>query len=135
MPDPQPGNLGTFEGSPVVAAAMEIRNAAGGLNEALGIEPQVFNIGDETFALLKVQCKAVEHQPIQKDSTFLKRVHVFTATDATTMDAAEAEPLIAAQRDRIQRARDAVAGQQRLDDEEAARAAEAAAAEREAAGE
>lgn len=109
-------NLGKFEKRDVVAAAIEIRNAAGGLNEALGIMPQRFEIGAKAFVLLEVDCVGIDHEPV-KDTGVLKRIHVFKAAGATMIDEADARPRIEYQRDQIQRAKDSAAGQGRLDDD------------------
>lgn len=108
--------LGEFEGVEVRGAGIEIPNAAGGLREALKIEPQTFHGGDKLYAVFELDCKKIRHDPITdgKDGPMIawKRIHVLSAEGATFVDADVAKGHIDAQRERIQRAKDEATGQQ-----------------------
>jgi hypothetical protein len=118
--EPQP--IAVFEGQGVFKSAVEIRNAAGGLNEALEIEPRVDQIGDTLFVVLRCDVTGVEHRPIKGDEGNLARVHALRATDCTIADAALVSAIIDDQRAKIQKRRDEIAGQKALFEDERAKA-------------
>jgi transcriptional regulator with AAA-type ATPase domain len=88
------GILGHFEGSPVTQTGVEIRNAAGGLNESLQTENMVKQKGDHYYVLLRCDVIDLHFPNVKGHEDQSRRVHVSRATDATIMDAEMAEPLI-----------------------------------------
>lgn len=96
-----------FEGKPVVAVGVEIRNAAGGLQEALKFDPVEWPQGAEQFIVLRCLVKAIDHEPVDKDnySGPQRRVHVLHAAEAFPIDAGVVEAELAEQRERIKRER------------------------------
>lgn len=107
--------LGDFEGDPVSEVGIEIPSAAGGLREALAIDPVVMHKDDESMVLLRTKVKKIRHEPV-KDSDAWRRVHVLETTSATIVDGDVFEEALAAQAERIQRAKEA--GQMRIGDTE-----------------
>jgi hypothetical protein len=109
--------LSPFEGQDVLGSGIEIPNAAGGLQQALKIDPQEFHHGDKRYVVLEVDCEKVRFDPI-KDTAGLRRVHVFSAKGATFVDADLVSKHVEDQRDRILRAKEAAAGVTRLEDQD-----------------
>jgi hypothetical protein len=100
--------LDDFEGLPVVATGITIPNAAGGFREPLEVEPKVFHHGDEVYATLKLRCRRVYHDPVDKEvpDGDQRRVHVFDAVSATFVDEAQASADLDAQAERIRLAKE-----------------------------
>jgi hypothetical protein len=96
------GILYDFEGNPVTAVGVEIRNAAGGLNEALEVDKIIYHGGDTVLVLLRCDVVEIDHKPIKGDESNWRRIHVMRATDATTTDSDQVLQAINAQRQRIQ---------------------------------
>lgn len=120
----EPGSLGTFEGVPVLRAAIEIPNAAGGLREAMQFEPRAFAHDEEGTIVLRFRTKKVRFDEIKDKNDpdrllGLVRVHVLDALEATFIEDEAVDRALAEQRDRIERAKEAAAGTQRIpfDDE------------------
>ena len=111
--------LKSFEGVDVIEATIKVTNAGDGLSEALGIDPVEYHQGDTVYVLLETTVSRVSYEAVKKDSDFLKRVHTLKAGTGTIVDAGFARESIEMQREINQRARDAEAGQGRLDDPEA----------------
>lgn len=107
--------LGSFEGTPVSGTGIEIPSAAGGLREALKIDPQVLHKGQRVMVLLDCEVGKIRHDPV-KDSEEWNRVHILATNGATIVDGEVFDEALAAQADRIQKAKDAETGQQRTDD-------------------
>lgn len=107
--------LGSFEGTPVVGTGIEIPSAAGGLRDALKIDPQVLHKGQRVMVLLDCEVGKIRHDPV-KDSDEWNRVHILATNGATIVDGDVFDEALAAQADRIARAKDAESGQQRTDD-------------------
>lgn len=101
--------LSPLEGKEVLSAGMEIRNAAGGLNEALKIEPVEWHHGDRVTVVLDCEMSKLRFDPV-KDSDGLRRIHILTADEATIIDRSLVEEALEAQRIKIEEA----AGVQRL---------------------
>lgn len=106
MPETNADNstLTPFEGKDVLAAGIEIPNAAGGLREAMAIDPQEFHHGERRYVVLELDVKRVRFDPIPKTKG-LSRVHVFTANAATFVDADLVAKHVEAQRERIEAAK------------------------------
>jgi hypothetical protein len=114
----QEGILGDFEGAPVKGVGVEIRNASGGLNDALEVDPVVLHGGDTVWVVLQCDVTAITHKPVKGDEGSWQRVHVMRATDVTLMDSNAVRKAITDQRTRIQKHREAKKGVQRMFDGE-----------------
>lgn len=77
--------LTKFEGRKVDAVGLEIRNAAGGLNESMKVDPVELHIDEEITVVLRCMVTKVRHDPL-KDTDGLRRVHILTASDATIIE-------------------------------------------------
>lgn len=107
--------LSPFEDHEVVEAAIEIPNAAGGLQDAMEIDPQEFHHGERRTIVLDVVVKKVRFDPMKGSEDQLRRVHVFSAESATFIDRAVVAGALDEQAAKIAKARSAA--------EEAAKAA------------
>ena len=106
--------LGEFAGADVLQCGIEIPAAGGGLNPAMEIEPQTFDIGDRVFVVLGCTVAKVRFEEI-KDTDALRRVHVFKASEATIVDEDLVREHLEAQQERVLRAREQAAGVARLE--------------------
>lgn len=99
------GSLGTYKGKEILGIAVEIRNAAGGLNEAmkLGVGAEEWDIDDERMVAMRV--RAVKHRYDKvKDTDGVRLVMVCDAEDTTVIDEAIVADAIDAQAQRIEEA-------------------------------
>ncbi len=118
MSDPVPVSppLSDFEGLPVVEAGIEIPGAAGGLREAMKIDPSTFHKGEQVFVVLECRVGKVRIDPIDMD--YLdgpqRRVHVFVVTNATMVDGNLVREQLTDQAEKIRLAREAAQGVTRL---------------------
>jgi hypothetical protein len=109
-------DLQPFEGSDVVAAKIEIPNAAGGLRDAMEFEPVEMHHGDEGYIALHYKVKKVRFDPHSKDDPdALVRVHVLNALNAAFIDEVLVGEHLRTQQLRIQKQREDAQGIQRLD--------------------
>jgi hypothetical protein len=106
--------IGEFEGCGVIKVGVEVRNAGGGLNDALDVDPVLLNIGDTAFVAMRVDVVAIDHKPVKGEEDKLMRVHVMRCTDATIIEADVVSEAVNAQRDRIQKERERREGTQRM---------------------
>lgn len=67
--------LGEFEGKTVLSVGIEIPGAAGGLRDALAIDPIVKHKDDEALVLLRCKVEKLRHDPV-KDTDGWRRVHI-----------------------------------------------------------
>lgn len=117
------GVLGKFEGRDVIASRITVPNMGGGLNEALDLlEPLKLKHGDEVLLVTRGRVRDVDFPEFKKgDATLLARQHVLTAASVMIVseadDRALVEVMLAANAERIQRAKDSMDGQTRIDDE------------------
>jgi hypothetical protein len=95
--------LNDFEGIPVATVGLEIRNAAGGLNEAMKVDPEEWHHKEEIYVVLRCEVSKIRHDPI-KDLDSLRRVHILTASDAAVVDGALVAEALDAQAQRIEQA-------------------------------
>lgn len=110
-------DLSSFEGSDVVAAKIEIPNAAGGLRDAMEFEPVEMHHADEGYIALHYKVKKVRFDPESKEHPEnLVRVHVLDALNAAFIDEDLVGRQLADQRDRMAKRREEAAGVQRLGD-------------------
>lgn len=118
MSDPVPVSptLEDFEGLPVVEAGIEIPGAAGGLREAMKIDPATFHKGEQVFVVMECRVGKVRFDPI--DTDYLdgpqRRVHVFVVTGATMVDGNLVREQLTTQAEKIRLAKEAAAGVTRL---------------------
>lgn len=96
--------LDDFEGQKVLAAGIEIPGAAGGLREALGVDPVQLHKGDEVFVLLRCTTDKVRFDPV-KDTAGLRRVHILAVEEGMLVDGELVEEHLAASRARIAEAK------------------------------
>lgn len=114
-------DLKPFEGREVSSTSIRITNAGDGLSEALEIDPLTLRIGERVYVVLECDVSKIRHEPRkaakgeESDPTDLVRVQILRASAATLVDKELVGDAIAAQKDRIQAAKDAAAGQERLD--------------------
>lgn len=116
-----PTALDPFEGEPVSSAGMEIPGAAGGLREAMKLDPVQLHKGQRVIVVLDTTVEKIRFDPL-KDSDGWKRVHILGVEqgliaavsggdDGDELDGGEAaqfiDALLAEQRLRIKAARDA----------------------------
>jgi hypothetical protein len=101
--------LGEFEGHPVTASGIEIRNAAGGLTDALKVDPIAWADDEEITVVMRCKVKALRFDQIKdgdgEDSGKRRRVHIMNATEATVVDDEFASKVLKAQRERIAEAK------------------------------
>ncbi len=128
--------LGEFEGKPVVGAAVEVRGVAGGLNDALGVDPVVLTQGEHVVVAFECTVAQIRHEAKKgepEDGEQI-RVHVLKAAGAVIAEGDLVDKISAAissQSERVeaaaaerdareaiekQRAKDAESGQMRIDD-------------------
>lgn len=114
--------LSDFEGSHVAAAKIEIADAAGGLREALAVDPVELHMGDEVHIVLHCRVKKVRFDPVdaktakRSSDDALVRVHVFETIEAAFIDADQVAEHVRENVDRVKREVERLAGIQRLDD-------------------
>jgi hypothetical protein len=81
--------LGSFEGRQVIGTGIEIPGAAGGLRDALTIDPQALHADETVYVVLECRVKKIRHDPIHdslNDVDLWKRVHVLDTQAATIVD-------------------------------------------------
>lgn len=111
------GELSSFEGVDVIHAKIEIPDAAGGLREAMAVEPVELHHGDEVHVVLHCRVKKVRFDPAAKDNTDeLTRVHVFETLDAAFIESDAVADHVRANVDRVRKLVEEQKGIQRLDD-------------------
>lgn len=116
MPDTD--TLAPFEGSPVRQAGIEIPGAAGGLREAMKIDPQEFHKGERVFIVLECVVGKVRFDPIDKTAPDgdQRRVHVLDVEGATIVDESIVREHLDAQAERLEAAGRARTGARTFDD-------------------
>lgn len=112
MPD-----LKEFEGKTVTEVGIEIRNVAGGLQDAVKFTPVEWEQGDEHFIVLRCLVKEIDHQPINKDDYAgdQRRVHVLTAAEAFPISSKYVEKAVEEKRAEIKKLKDEAEGTPSLD--------------------
>lgn len=104
--------LTEWEGKQVVAAGIEIPGAAGGLQDAMAIDPAEFESGETVYVVLACVVRKVAFEPIKKgDYTGdQRRVHTFDTEGAVIVDKDLVAEAVNAQTAKIQAAREAEEG-------------------------
>src|SRR5436190_23993180 len=107
--------LSDFAGLEVTSSSIEIPNAAGGLRDALKVDPVELHKGDVVYVVLECEVAKVRFDSTDKDQLDgpQERVHVFRATNATLVDKSLVADQLAAQADRVAAAKE-LEGQQKL---------------------
>lgn len=114
--------LPKFEGKQVIAARMAIVGAGDGLSAALDLEPIALKIGQRVRLVLEGEVRDVDHTPIKKgENSVLARKHVVSTESIMLVteeeDDASIVVMLAANADRLQRAKDSMEGQRNFGDE------------------
>lgn len=107
--------LSPFEGLEVTQSSIEIPGAAGGLRDALKVDPMEAHKGEVIHVVLECEVRSVRHDPVVRDdfTGAQARVHILAVTNATIVDKALVAEELAAQADRIAAAKE-LEGQQKL---------------------
>lgn len=108
-------DLGEFEGARVLGVGIEIPGAAGGLRDALGIDPWLGHKGQTVMVLLECGVEKIRHEPV-KDTDGWRRVHVLKTTAATIVDGDTFTEALTVQRERIDKAKRDAAGTTSVED-------------------
>jgi hypothetical protein len=95
-----PTQLDPFEGQPVLSVGIEIPGAAGGLRDALKIDPVQLRHGEKAYVLLETTTDKIRFDP-DKDEDGWKRVHVLAVEQGMLVDADLVADHLATQRARI----------------------------------
>lgn len=113
-PDEQ---LSRFEGKRVTEVGIEIRNVAGGLQDAVKFTPVEWQQGDEHFIVLRCLVKEIDHEPVDKDDYAgdQRRVHVLHAAEAFPIAASYVQEAVDAKRAEIKKLKDEAKGTPALD--------------------
>lgn len=109
-------DLGQFEGAEVAGVGIEIPSAAGGLRDALKIDPLVMHRGEERLVLLRCTVGKIRFDPV-KDTDGVTRVHVLDTSEATIVDGEVFEQALVAQREKIEQARQDAIGKGPLEEQ------------------
>jgi len=109
--------LPTFEDMNVNTATVRITNAGDGLSEALKMDPKALHLGQSVFYVLAGDVTQINH--VDKDDV-LTRVHTVKASAITEVEREVAEKMLQAAAEDLQRRKDEIEGQLRLDAESAA---------------
>jgi hypothetical protein len=106
--------LPDFEGLEVVGCRIEVRNVAGGLNDAMDVNPVMLHSGDEFDVTYRCKVGPIRHDPVDKNepSGPQWRVHIASASRAVITDKARAEKDFAAQAELLAQ-REQIKGQQK----------------------
>lgn len=106
----------------MIGAGIEVHNAGAGFSDAMKVDPVLLNHGDVVYVVIETEVSKVRYDEVvegrgedREVTGELLRVHMLRATSATLVDKELVGDAIAAQKDRIQAAKDAAAGQERLD--------------------
>lgn len=120
--------LDDFEGKSVRRAGVEMPAAAGGLRDALKVNPRQMLQGESGYLIVEFVVQKIKHEPIDKDEPAgdQERVHVLDIKGVTFADDGPLVSQLAEQvqtsRDRIKRAKDAAKGIGALPTDEEAQA-------------
>lgn len=93
--------LGEYDGRPVLAAAMQIRNTGDGLSEAMAVEPVYYPIGTKLHVVLEVEIEKHRHDEIKDAGGALTLVHMAKAGRATVIDSAAVRKALDTQEKKI----------------------------------
>lgn len=106
--------LGDFDGKDVLRTTIAVTSAGDGLSEALKVDPKLMHLDEKVYVVLECVVAKVRFEPI-KDTDAVSRVHVLKAGNATLVDPDLVADQLKQQAERIQLAKEAEAGIQRID--------------------
>lgn len=107
------GELGEFEGSPVVAALAVVRNAGDGLSEAMRFAPFKVHQGERRYLVLDVTCTDVQFPQVPRekgdedDELQVARKHIFRASTGLFLDDQVVAEAVQRQAERMETFREA----------------------------
>lgn len=89
MPTATTIDIPDFEGEPVAAVGLSIRNTGHGFEKIMEVAPRVFSHGEEFFVVLKCEVEKIRHDLVAKGDLEgdLMRVHMAAAGSVTFIDA------------------------------------------------
>jgi hypothetical protein len=113
--------LTEFEGKAVTEVGIEIRNVAGGLQDAVKFAPVEWEQGEEHFIVLRTLVKEIAYEPVNKEDFAgdQRRVHVVQAAEAFPIAASYVEKAVEEKRAEIKKLKDEAQGTPSLLDDEA----------------
>lgn len=112
---PKDDGVHSFEGKPVVSAAVRVTNAGDGLSEAMRLDPQDLQHGEEIWLVVKGTVSKVAYEPIPKsEGTILQRVHTIKAVECVMVAPDEVEELLRREKDRVLKLKEEAQGVERL---------------------
>lgn len=122
--------LTPFEEKAVAKVGVEIPNAAGGLQDALDVDPEEWHHGDTVHLVMKCSVRKVRFDPITRNrdterlfvnldvDELLRRVHVLHVVEASPIEGELVAEVLEETRERVRKAKDAEKGQTNLLDGE-----------------
>lgn len=112
--------LSSFEGLSVIRAGVEMPGAAGGLRDAMRVDPVELHHGDTGFVILPYTVRKVRFDPVDREDAKgpQERVHVLDVQVGTLVPGGNAElaALVADVQERVRIAKEEEKGIQRLPD-------------------
>jgi hypothetical protein len=105
-----PGDLSPYGGRAVIASVIRVKKAGDGLSSALTLDPVEYAIGESGRLLLDGEFTSVTYEEVPNAGGALRRVHTFTAEVGVMVDADVGATMIAEQKERIRKAKDAAKG-------------------------
>jgi hypothetical protein len=106
-------DLGEHEGDKVLSVGIEIPGAAGGLRDALKIDPVVKHRGDEVLVLIRAKVGKLRYDPV-KDTQGVRRVHVLEVDTAALVEGEVYEDALDTMAERVRAAQEEAAGIQQF---------------------
>lgn len=97
-------SLSKYRGRDVLSIGVEIRNAAGGLNDALKVDPVEYEVDDEITVVMRCVVDKHRHEKV-KDTDGLRLVHILSANEAAIVDDALVAEVLDRQSKRIEQAK------------------------------
>jgi hypothetical protein len=107
--------LHQFEGREIHRTTVRITGAGDGLSDALSTAPDEIELDDTRYYVLRGKCARVAMETDKDGIT--SRVHTIKTESISPIDAYDAEEVLKANAEAVQRRKDEVAGQLRLTDE------------------
>lgn len=104
----------TFEGDAIAGSTARIRKVGDGLEDALKVDALEWHRGDEVYFVGRGKVRTVAFPPEKKDSDKVVREHIIDATETTIVAEAVAAPILEADRERVEKLMEELAGVTRL---------------------
>lgn len=99
-----PTSLTPFENHDVVGTSIKVTKAGDGLSDALKVEPAEYELDEKVYVLLETTVADVHFPPSKDNADARIRVHVLKAGLATVVPDSKAQPMLAAQRKKLEAA-------------------------------